>query len=347
MLQVSKALRILRKENQKMRKVRIAFLIIAMMSIIAVFVTGSSYAATKDPVVSNGVTTWDCIWLGNYSQAADGKCEKIKWRVLSVSNNKALLISDIILDASKYHNGSTVTYENSAIYGYLESIKGKMFKADEQKALSDLTLPSENIMTNSKYGFISGKGATDMRRAKSSAYVSSGLGYTDLYYWLSDTNSFRASIVKEKGEITDNFDNGNKAGIRPVVTLDLSKQVWSDAGTVDSNGKETAPSAAAKKANPLKVKVKSKISNVKYSKLKKRNQTISAKKVFTVSKAQGKVSYKKAGGNAKIKINSRGKIIIKKGLKKGKYKIKVKIKAAGNTEYKPASKTVTITIRVR
>ena len=99
-----------------------------------------------------------------------------------------------------------------------------------------------------------------------------------------------------------------------------------------------------KKANTLKASGKT--ANVKYSKLKKNNQTVSQSKAFNVSSAKGKVTYAKSSGNGKITVSSAGKITVKKGLKKGTYKIKVKVKAAGNDTYKSATKTVTVTIKV-
>ena len=100
-----------------------------------------------------------------------------------------------------------------------------------------------------------------------------------------------------------------------------------------------------KKANPITVTVKT--ATVKYTKLKKKNQTIAAAKAFTVSGAQGSVTYKKVSGNKKITISSAGKITVKKGLKKGTYKVKVNVTAAGNTAYKAGNKGVTLTIRVK
>ena len=43
-----------------------------------------------------------------------------------------------------------------------------------------------------------------------------------------------------------------------------------------------------------------------------------------------------------------GRVTVKKGLKKGTYKAKVKIKAAGNSNYKASTvKTVMITVKVK
>lgn len=111
-------------------------------------------------------------------------------------------------------------------------------------------------------------------------------------------------------------------------------------------------SKLSKKANTLTVKAKK--PTVKYSKLKKRNQTIALKKAMTVSKAQGTVTYKlssakKGKKNFKkyFKVSKNGNITVKKGLKKGAYKVKIKVTAAGNATYKSGSKTLTVTIKVK
>ena len=109
---------------------------------------------------------------------------------------------------------------------------------------------------------------------------------------------------------------------------------------------KTSPIAkCAKYNNP--VTAKGKTSTIKYSKLKKKNQSVSVKNAFTINNAQGKVTYKKTSGNKKITVSSSGKITVKKGLKKGKYKVKVKVTAAGNASYNSGSKTVTVTVKVK
>ena len=85
----------------------------------------------------------------------------------------------------------------------------------------------------------------------------------------------------------------------------------------------------------------------KASKLKKKKQTIAATKAFVVSKAQGAVTYKKISGKSKITIAPTGKITLKKGLKKGTYKVKVQVTAAGTASYKAGSKIVTLSIKVK
>ena len=100
--------------------------------------------------------------------------------------------------------------------------------------------------------------------------------------------------------------------------------------------------------------VKGKTVKIKYSKLKKKAQKISAKKAFSFKdKGQGKLSYKKLSVNkkkyaGKFKVNKKtGQITASKGLKKGTYKLRIQVTAAGDEEYSKAARTVTVKIIVR
>ena len=93
-----------------------------------------------------------------------------------------------------------------------------------------------------------------------------------------------------------------------------------------------------KKTNPIKVTVKKSV------KAKAKKKT-TIKKAIIVKKAQGKVTYKT--NNKKVKIK-KGKLIIAKGLKKGKtYKVKITITAKGNKKYKSKKIIKTIKIKVK
>ena len=103
-----------------------------------------------------------------------------------------------------------------------------------------------------------------------------------------------------------------------------------------------------KRANSLKIK-KGKTYKIKYSKIKKAAKKISYASVITfTSKGQGTLTFTKKSGNKKIKISKAGTVTIKKKLRKGTYKVKVKVRAAGNSNVKPsATKTVTFKIKVK
>ena len=109
--------------------------------------------------------------------------------------------------------------------------------------------------------------------------------------------------------------------------------------------------------NPLTVKAKK--ATVKYSKLKKKTQTLAVNKVIGFTKTgQGKMTYKLVSAKKGTKsfkkyfsINkTTGKVTIRKNtkMKKGTYNVKVKVQAAGNVNYKASAwKAVTFKIQVK
>ena len=121
-----------------------------------------------------------------------------------------------------------------------------------------------------------------------------------------------------------------------------------DPATSTSKKTTTAKKSKTKAVNPLKIKGKT--ATVKYSKLKKKNQTLAISKVIKfVKKGKGANTYVKVSGNKKIKINKKnGKITLKKGMKKGTYKVKIKVRSAGNKNYKKSGwKKVTVKIKIK
>ena len=92
-----------------------------------------------------------------------------------------------------------------------------------------------------------------------------------------------------------------------------------------------------------KMKVSASAKTVKYSKVKKKAQTVAPLKV---SNATGYVTYSGKGTDSKskkaLKINTKtGKVSVKKGTKKGTYRMKVTVSASGD------EKTVTKTISIK
>ena len=140
-----------------------------------------------------------------------------------------------------------------------------------------------------------------------------------------------------------------KNGTDYTLTYKANKNAGTAAVTVTGKGGFTGTKKLTfkivKAANPMTVKGKT--ATIKYSAVKKKAQTIAAKNAFTVSKAQGKVTYKKSSGDKNITVSSAGKLTVKKGTKKGSNKVKVKVKAAGSDNYMFATKTVTVTVKVK
>lgn len=296
-----------------MRNLRFLLLIIVTSFFLSSGIAVCADAAAKNPVTSGGVTTWNCVYFGHYRQTYSGslptdletsyKFEQVKWRVLNVSNNRALLMADQIIDAAMFSKKSTSgdTYEEAPIFSYLTTMADRMFTSKEKTALCTkdqdsrvsvpglLMLPSEAIMTTTKYGFTSDQKETKTRAVETTDYVKMYIGYgkKSSDYWTSDEHSHTVTTVDSKGEIYTYYNRDNRFGIRPIVVLDLSKNVWYDAGTINSNGVVTKP----KTTSPVKVSGVYTYGGQKY-------------KVITLAKngSKGKVALKNAKNAKKVVI---------------------------------------------
>ena len=103
-----------------------------------------------------------------------------------------------------------------------------------------------------------------------------------------------------------------------------------------------------KAANTMKVKAKT--AKVKLSRLKRKAQTIKSGKAFIIKNEKGKLSFTKMskGSSKRLTINRKtGKIKVRKGTKKGLYRIKVKVTATGDDNFRPLSKVVTVKVQVK
>ena len=166
----------------------------------------------------------------------------------------------------------------------------------------------------------------------------------------SDPN-YDIAVNSLTGEVT--YKNTDRSGFTyvAIVAVDnVADSVKPEDAFVKVTYKESADVEEPEDTTPSLVTnpitVKGKTVKVKYAKLKKKNQTVKASAAVKVTDAVGKITYKKKSGNKKITIAKSGKITVKKGLKKGTYKVKVTIKAAGNDAIDAGSKVATVKIKV-
>ena len=169
---------------------------------------------------------------------------------------------------------------------------------------------------------------------------------------LAYTGKVRKPAIKTIGgnELEEGIDYTAKwsnASSKNVGTYTVTVQ-----GTGRYRGSAKATYKIVKAANPLTIKPKT--AAVKAKALKKKAQKLAVAKVLTFTKpGQGTVTYKLAGVTKPkfkkyFKVAAKtGKITIKKGLKKGTYKVKVKVTAAGNSNYNAVTKNVTFKVKVK
>lgn len=101
------------------------------------------------------------------------------------------------------------------------------------------------------------------------------------------------------------------------------------------------PKLTAKSQNISLSKKAAKTITYKASSLKKKKAT------FKISaKARGKISYKITKGSKKyISVTSKGLVTMKKGCKKGIYKITVTASATSDGQYQRTNKIITIRVK--
>lgn len=105
-------------------------------------------------VTSDGMYNWIDSPIYHYF-----KFEPIKWRVLNISNNKALLIADKCLDSHEYNNTCTpVTWETSTIRQWLNNSFINIFSSAESSSIIESDIQNTN---NLKYGTLGGNNTVD------------------------------------------------------------------------------------------------------------------------------------------------------------------------------------------
>ena len=133
---------------------------------------------------------------------------------------------------------------------------------------------------------------------------------------------------------------GNVTLTMEAFTID--DRVFHDKVNVIVTAKDRATGKMIAKGKTVKLSSKA---------LAKKSKVISQKKVISLPKAGRSVTYKLTGAEKKtakyFSVNKKnGNVTVKKGVKNGTYKLKVKIKVADSPYYPDAEKTVEITLKV-
>ena len=139
-----------------------------------------------------------------------------------------------------------------------------------------------------------------------------------------------------------------------VVYPTESKNAGTYKATVKGTGSYSDQRSFSYTIVKAKNSLKTSYKNKKKGKVLKKVDTDKKNATFDISdligiatEGQGTVTYVKAKGNSKISISKAGKVTVKKGIKKGLYRVKVNVKAAGDNNYNAITKKMWVNIRVR
>ena len=236
------------------------------------------------------------------------------------------------LKAADYTAASYKTYK-AAITAAETVLNGEDFSDTEvtaaTKALTDAKAKLVKLKTQSITVSVKNTKNVVSKKYGDKAFSLGAKAKTTLTYKSSNT---KIATVDRKGKVTI------KAAGTVKITINAKATSTYKAATA-----KVLTIKIAKKAPTIKTKIGTK--NLSYNTLKKRAQ------VFTLGtsvNSKGTLTYKKLSGSRAVSVNSKtGKLTVKKGLKKGTYRVKVQIKSAAKGNYTAGSRTVTVTVRVK
>lgn len=236
------------------------------------------------------------------------------------------------LKAADYTAASYKTYK-AAITAAETVLNGEDFSDTEvtaaTKALTDAKAKLVKMKTQSITVSVKNTKNVVSKKYGDKAFSLGAKAKTTLTYKSSNT---KIATVDRKGKVTI------KAAGTVKITINAKATSTYKAATA-----KVLTIKIAKKAPTIKTKIGTK--NLSYNALKKKAQ------VFTLGtsvNSKGTLTYKKLSGSRAVSVNSKtGKLTVKKGLKKGTYRVKVQIKSAAKGNYTAGSRTVTVTVRVK
>lgn len=245
----------------------------------------------------------------------------------SINALKSAITAAKKLKAADYTAASYKTYK-AAITAAETVLNGEDFSDTEvtaaTKALTDAKAKLVKLKTQSITVSVKNTKNVVSKKYGDKAFSLGAKAKTTLTYKSSNT---KIATVDSKGKVTIKAAGTVKITINAKAT-----------GTYKAATAKVLTIKIAKKAPTIKTKIGTK--NLSYNTLKKRAQ------VFTLGtsvNSKGTLTYKKLSGSRAVSVNSKtGKLTVKKGLRKGTYRVKVQIKSAAKGNYTAGSRTVRV-----
>ena len=245
----------------------------------------------------------------------------------SINALKSAIAAAMELKAADYTEDSFKTFK-AAITAATEALDNEDLSEEEVTAVTEGLATAQKGLVKMVSQSITGVSSKYSKKYKDSAFTLKAKAKTTVSYKSSNT---KVVTVDKNGKVT----------IKGTGTAKIT--ITAKASSKYKAATKTVTVTVAKIAPTLKTKVSTK--TYKYTTLKKKAQ------VFTLGasvNSKGTLSYKKLSGSSSIKIDAKtGKLTVKKGLKKGTYRVKVQIKAAAKGNYNAGTKTVTVTVKVK
>lgn len=195
---------------------------------------------------------YEYLTLGTFPQTKEGEELPILWRVLTVEGDKALILSEYVLEARPLHGdykeyankptnkkkpGFDGDYTQTDMAKYLNGeftahfTVGQLFMIAQDETLGQFFLLSGDELKNKAWGFTSNESrkawGTDYAKENGLFVYGSHRGNHSPYWTRtqSTTNIQAARCIKSKGELGYITVTTPDEGVRPACWLDLTKIV--------------------------------------------------------------------------------------------------------------------------
>ena len=320
-------------------------------------ISGSSSQVCFNATADDGytITRIEAAPAANYKNLTQVTEGSGNWKMTKVGGDTSITITTAAIDytvtANSVANGALYANVSTANYGdtvhvtatpasgyelasltytpeggtAVDITSAKQFSMPAADVTLDATFTATSSHTDSPVVAKSISGATVSAIAKRTY---SGKAFTP-----SPTVKHGTTTLVKGTDYTLSYVNNIKAGTATVIIK----------GKGAYTGTKRVTFKIVKAANSLKFKKT--VKTLRASALK------TAKKVvrpLVVKRANGTVTYTRVSGSKYLKIAKKtGKVTVAKGTPKGIYKIRVKVRALGNSCYKAKTKTVLLKVRVK
>ena len=194
--------------------------------------SGNSTSSVKSLSELDSISKGDHFTFGNYPQGENGEEEPIEWRVLAVDGDKALVISEKLLDCVEYNEEYTnVTWETCTLRSWMNhDFLYAAFSNGEQAKIATVTNQNPD---NPEYGTEGGNATQDRIFALSIEEANQYFSNVNdrsregtCWWWLRSPGyggNYAADVdgTGDIGQFGSNVDNFNVA-VRPAFWLNLS-----------------------------------------------------------------------------------------------------------------------------
>ncbi len=122
--------------------------------------SASTQPKASTPAPRLNVQVGSKVQFGQYPQGANGEVEPLVWRVLSIENGRALLITDKLIDCRKYNeDDDVVTWETCTLRKWMNNdFIDKAFNSSQQAQIATVTNQNPN---HPEYGTKGGNATQD------------------------------------------------------------------------------------------------------------------------------------------------------------------------------------------